>query len=80
MLNNLPYECFLLFFFLQDLTKNNKHKLTLARLEWEFEQRKRLSEQCRNLEQSREKAHNNINQKQKQLESLLPRLNTIMEV
>lgn len=62
-----------------ELTKSNQHKLTLARLEWEFEQRKRLSEQCRNLEQNREKASNEIAQKQKQLESLLPRLNSILE-
>ena len=62
------------------MTKNNQHKLTLARLEWEFEQRKRLSEQCRSLEQNREKASNEIGQKQKQLESLLPRLTSILEV
>lgn len=62
------------------MTKADQHKLTLARLEWEFEQRKRLSEQCRNLEQNKEKASNEIGQKQKQIESLLPRLSTILEV
>ncbi|XP_046648108.1 THO complex subunit 5 homolog [Daphnia pulicaria] len=62
-----------------ELTKSNQHKLTLARLEWEFEQRKRLSEQCRSLEQNREKASSEISQKQKQLESLLPRLTSILE-
>lgn len=62
------------------MTKNDQHKMTLARLEWEFEQRKRLSEQCRSLEQNREKASSEIGQKQKQLESLLPKLNTILEV
>lgn len=62
------------------MTRNDGHKLTLARLEWEFEQRKRLSEQCRELEVNREKASVSITQKQKQLESLLPRLNTILEV
>jgi hypothetical protein len=54
--------------------------MTLARLECEFEQRKRLSEQCRSLEQNREKASSEISQKQKQLESLLPRLTSILEV
>jgi nitric oxide reductase activation protein len=52
----------------------------LARLEWEFEQRKLLSGHCRTLEQNREKALNEIDQKQKQLESLLPRLSSILEV
>jgi len=54
--------------------------LTLARLEWEFEQRKRLTEQCRNQEQNREKVASGISSKQKQLESLAPRLNAILEV
>ena len=63
-----------------EVTRNEKHKLTLARLEWEFEQRKRLSEQCRNLEQNREKIASGISGKQKQLESLAPRLNSILEV
>ncbi len=62
------------------MTKINPHKLTLARLEWEFEQRKLLSGHCRTLEQNREKALNEIGQKQKQLESLLPRLSSILEV
>jgi len=62
-----------------EVTKNDPHKLTLARLEWEFEQRKRLSEQCRSLEQSREKTSADIVGKQKQLESLAPRLQTILE-
>ena len=66
--------------FLKEATKSNQHKLTLARLEWEFEQRKRLSDQCSILEVNQEKANNDISQKQKQLESLLPRLNTILEV
>lgn len=62
-----------------EVTKNDQHKKTLARLEWEFEQRKRLSEQCRSIDKKRENVVNEIAKKQKHLENLFPRLNTILE-
>lgn len=65
---------------MQEVTKNDQHKKTLARLEWEFEQRKRLSEQCRSIDKKRENVVNEIAKKQKHLENLFPRLNTILEV
>ena len=65
---------------LQELTKTDQHKKTLARLEWEFEQRKRLSEQCRSIDKKRENVTNEIAKQQKRLENLFPRLNAILEV
>jgi len=62
-----------------EVTKNDQHKKTLARLEWEFEQRKRLSEQCRTIDKKRESVTNEITKKQKHLENLFPRLNAILE-
>jgi len=62
-----------------ELTKTDQHKKTLARLEWEFEQRKRLSEQCRSIDKKRENVTNEIAKQQKRLENLFPRLNAILE-
>lgn len=63
----------------EEVTRNDQHKKTLARLEWEFEQRKRLSEQCRSIDRKRENITNEITKKQKHLENLFPRLNAILE-
>lgn len=65
---------------MKEVTRNDQHKKTLARLEWEFEQRKRLSEQCRSIDRKRENITNEITKKQKHLENLFPRLNAILEV
>uniref|UniRef100_A0A3B5BCF1 THO complex 5 n=1 Tax=Stegastes partitus TaxID=144197 RepID=A0A3B5BCF1_9TELE len=61
------------------LTKNDPHQLTLARLDWELEQRKRLAEKYKESQASRETIQKSIEVKKEHLRSLQPGLNAIMQ-
>uniref|UniRef100_A0AAQ4S8P4 THO complex 5 n=1 Tax=Gasterosteus aculeatus aculeatus TaxID=481459 RepID=A0AAQ4S8P4_GASAC len=61
------------------LTKNDPHQLTLARLDWELEQRKRLAEKYKESQTSKEKIQKSIEVKKEHLTSLQPGLNAIMQ-
>lgn len=61
------------------LTKNDNHQLTLARLDWELEQRKRLAEKYKELQATKEKIQKSIEVKKEHLGSLQPGLNAIMQ-
>ncbi|XP_029998887.1 THO complex subunit 5 homolog [Sphaeramia orbicularis] len=61
------------------LTKNDPHQLTLARLDWELEQRKRLAEKYKESQTTKEKIQKSIEVKKEHLRSLQPGLNAIMQ-
>uniref|UniRef100_A0A667YRA7 THO complex 5 n=1 Tax=Myripristis murdjan TaxID=586833 RepID=A0A667YRA7_9TELE len=61
------------------LTKDDPHQLTLARLDWELEQRKRLAEKYRESQATKEKIQKSIEVKKEHLSSLQPGLNAIMQ-
>ncbi|CAN9513278.1 unnamed protein product [Ophioblennius macclurei] len=61
------------------LTKNDPHQLTLARLDWELEQRKRLAEKYKESLASQETIQKSIEVKKEHLTSLQPGLNAIMQ-
>ncbi|XP_061624101.1 THO complex subunit 5 homolog isoform X2 [Phyllopteryx taeniolatus] len=61
------------------LTKNDPHQLTLARLDWELEQRKRLAETYKESQATKEKIQKSIEVKKEHLRSLQPGLNAIMQ-
>uniref|UniRef100_A0A3Q3SA22 THO complex 5 n=1 Tax=Mastacembelus armatus TaxID=205130 RepID=A0A3Q3SA22_9TELE len=61
------------------LTKNDPHQLTLARLDWELEQRKRLAEKYKESQATKEKIQKSIEVKKEHLRSLQPGLNSIMQ-
>lgn len=61
------------------LTKNDQHQLTLARLDWELEQRKRLAEKYKDSLATKEKIQKGIEVKKEHLRSLQPGLNAIMQ-
>ncbi|XP_078523315.1 THO complex subunit 5 isoform X1 [Lissotriton helveticus] len=61
------------------ITLNEPHQQTLARLDWELEQRKRLAEKYKESLASREKILKAIEIKKEYLSSLQPRLNNIMQ-
>ncbi|XP_061117754.1 THO complex subunit 5 homolog isoform X2 [Conger conger] len=61
------------------LTKDDPHQLTLARLDWELEQRKRLAEKYKESLASKEKILKGIEVKKEYLSSLQPGLNAIMQ-
>ncbi|XP_023238359.1 THO complex subunit 5 homolog [Centruroides sculpturatus] len=58
-------------------TKNDPHQLTLARLEWELEQRKRLSEKLHKTESQKQEYLQEIEKKKECLENLQPTLKSI---
>ncbi|XP_067124081.1 THO complex subunit 5 homolog [Centruroides vittatus] len=60
-------------------TKNDPHQLTLARLEWELEQRKRLSEKLHKTESQKQEYQQEIEKKKECLENLQPTLKSILE-
>ncbi|XP_006640358.1 THO complex subunit 5 homolog [Lepisosteus oculatus] len=62
-----------------NLTREDPHQLTLARLDWELEQRKRLAEKYKDSLSSKEKILKNIEIKKEYLSSLQPGLNAIMQ-
>uniref|UniRef100_A0A4W4GX15 THO complex subunit 5 homolog n=1 Tax=Electrophorus electricus TaxID=8005 RepID=A0A4W4GX15_ELEEL len=61
------------------LTKEDPHQLTLARLDWELEQRKRLAEQYKSSLCTKEKILKGIEMKKEYLNSLQPGLQAIMQ-
>uniref|UniRef100_A0AAY4A0L6 THO complex subunit 5 n=1 Tax=Denticeps clupeoides TaxID=299321 RepID=A0AAY4A0L6_9TELE len=62
------------------ITKEDPHQLTLARLDWELEQRKRsLAQQYKTSLASKEKIEKGIEVKKEYLSSLLPGLQSIMQ-
>ncbi|XP_062858868.1 THO complex subunit 5 homolog [Trichomycterus rosablanca] len=62
-----------------DITKDDSHQLTLARLDWELEQRKRLAEQYKSSLCTKEKILKGIELKKEYLSSLQPGLQAIMQ-
>ncbi|KAM3610259.1 uncharacterized protein V6R79_001498 [Siganus canaliculatus] len=62
-----------------NLTKSDPHQLTLARLDWELEQRKRLAEKYKESQATKEKIQKSIEVKKEHLTSLQPGLNGIMQ-
>ncbi|KAM9394109.1 THO complex subunit 5 homolog [Pholidichthys leucotaenia] len=61
------------------LTKSDPHQLTLAQLDWELEQRKRLAEKYKGSLASKETIQKSIEVKKEHLRSLQPGLNAIMQ-
>uniref|UniRef100_A0A8C1XMH4 THO complex 5 n=1 Tax=Cyprinus carpio TaxID=7962 RepID=A0A8C1XMH4_CYPCA len=61
------------------VTRDDQHQLTLARLDWELEQRKRLAEQYKMSLARKEKIQKAIEQKREYLSSLQPGLQNIMQ-
>ncbi|KAM5200330.1 THO complex subunit 5 isoform 2-T2 [Hipposideros larvatus] len=62
-----------------EVTMGDPHQQTLARLDWELEQRKRLAEKYRESLSNKEKILKEIEVKKEYLSSLQPRLNSIMQ-
>ncbi|XP_014681794.1 PREDICTED: THO complex subunit 5 homolog [Priapulus caudatus] len=62
-----------------DVTKSDKHQQYLSRLEWEREQRRRLAENCKEIKATKEETARQIQEKQAQLDSLLPRFKAILK-
>lgn len=62
-----------------EVTIGDPHQQTLARLDWELEQRKRLVEKYRECLSNKEKILKETEVKKEYLSSLQPRLNSIMQ-
>ncbi|XP_040272615.1 THO complex subunit 5 homolog isoform X2 [Bufo bufo] len=62
-----------------EITSNDPHQQTLARLDWELEQRKRLAEKYKESLASKEKILKEIDIKKEYLNSLQPQLQSIMQ-
>ncbi|XP_072271394.1 THO complex subunit 5 isoform X2 [Pyxicephalus adspersus] len=62
-----------------DITSADAHQQTLARLDWELEQRKRLAEKYKESLASKEKILKEIEVKKEYLNSLQPQLHNIMQ-
>lgn len=62
-----------------DVTKGDSHKLMLARLDWELEQRKRLAVQKEQFLKKKETLMKEIHSKKEFLDSLQPRLENILK-
>lgn len=62
-----------------EITKNDDHKLRLARLEWELTQRKQLSLLCDELTDNKKTVAESIETKQQRLDNLGPQLRSILE-
>ncbi|XP_068937805.1 THO complex subunit 5 isoform X1 [Petaurus breviceps papuanus] len=62
-----------------DVTMGDPHQQTLARLDWELEQRKRLAEKYKECLANKEKILKEIEVKKEYLSSLQPQLNSIMQ-
>ncbi|XP_069134404.1 THO complex subunit 5 homolog [Argopecten irradians] len=63
-----------------EVTQADAHQRTLARLDWELEQRKRLDLKLKEAKDNKEKLEQEIKTKQEYLENLQPKLNTILQV
>ncbi len=64
----------------KEVTSKDAHKLKLARLDWELNERKIMKAKIKSLEGSIEKYQNECKEKHEQLESFNPRLNKIIDV
>lgn len=62
-----------------ETTKTDVHQLTLSRLEWELEQRKRFAEQLKEAEQTTEKYQVIIRKRKECLDNIQPTLAAILE-
>ncbi|KAH0557239.1 THO complex subunit 5 homolog [Cotesia glomerata] len=62
-----------------EITKNDDHKLRLARLDWELTQRKQLSSLCDELTDNKKTVAESIETKQQRLDNLGPQLRSILE-
>ncbi|KAM9329638.1 THO complex subunit 5 [Gastrophryne carolinensis] len=62
-----------------DVTSSDVHQQTLARLDWELDQRKRLAEKYKESLASKEKILKEIEVKKEYLNSLQPQLHNIMQ-
>lgn len=62
-----------------EATENNPHRLRIARLEYEFIQRQKLTEQCSTLEKEKESIGKKIEEKQTKLDNVRPLLNKMVE-
>ncbi|XP_036613559.1 THO complex subunit 5 homolog isoform X1 [Trichosurus vulpecula] len=62
-----------------EITMGDPHQQTLARLDWELEQRKRLAEKYKECLANKEKILKEIEVKKEYLSSLQPQLNSIMQ-
>ncbi|XP_021951482.1 THO complex subunit 5 homolog [Folsomia candida] len=60
-------------------TKSDPHLLRIARLEYEFVQRQKLTEDCNSLEKEKESASKRIDDTQGKLDSIGPLLNSVLE-
>lgn len=63
-----------------DLTSVDNHQLTLARLDFELEQRKRLSEKLKEMQQQKDLIMSEIRAQKEYLDSLQPKLKSIIQV
>lgn len=61
-------------------TKNDDHSKRLARLEWELQQRKELAKLYSELLKEKEKVSQEILKKNERIESLAPRLDSLLKV
>lgn len=61
------------------MTKKDLHQQTLARLDWELEQRKQLAAKLKEAQDKKEKIEDDIKTKQDYLDNLQPKLNTILQ-
>ncbi|KAG1657742.1 THO complex subunit 5 [Nymphon striatum] len=60
-------------------TQSDGHKLTLARLQWELQQRKELAKKLSDSQKKQEKVLEEISKKQSYLENLRPTLKSILK-
>uniref|UniRef100_A0A0L8HE59 THO complex subunit 5 homolog n=1 Tax=Octopus bimaculoides TaxID=37653 RepID=A0A0L8HE59_OCTBM len=61
------------------ITHNDSHQQTLARLDWELEQRKELSGELKKSQEKREKLLKEITESKDYLDSMQPKLNSILQ-
>ena len=61
-----------------DITKTDVHAQTLARLDWELEQRKCLAERLAESQRRRDEVEKEIEERRKHLESLRPKLDAAL--
>lgn len=62
-----------------EITKNDPHELTMARLLWELEQRKRYAVKLKEAEVTKEEYIQKIKKLKERLSNILPTLNSIIE-
>ncbi|KAK3587348.1 hypothetical protein CHS0354_036514 [Potamilus streckersoni] len=62
-----------------EVTQHDQHQQTLARLDWELEQRKQLASRLKVSQESKTNVEEDIRIKQEYLENLQPKLNTILQ-